>query len=114
MRIKKDGTPWLYWDNHWSPICSEGFADSNEGASLFCKKLGYQSGKIIQSSGVSKLYPVSAFQIGNCVPGDRLEQCTGGSNENMKTEVCNSTTKIRIGCEGGGEEIRNSSCKGNF
>lgn len=115
MRIKKDDTPWFYWNNHWSPICSEGFADNSDGATLFCKKLGYQSGKIIRD--YSKRYPVGAFQIGNCMRGDMLESCSGGFNDYMLTEACNtnSTFQIRIGCEGGeDEEKRNFSCKGKF
>ena len=114
VRIKNDGTPWLYWDNHWSPICTVGFSDNNNGATLFCKKLGYQSGKIIKKSAVSKEYPLDAFQIGKCMTGDRLQNCKGGGNEYMMTDGCrkNNTVLMRIGCEGGVNKKMNSSCKG--
>ena len=104
----------MYWDNHWSPICTVGFSDNNYGAALFCKKLGYQSGKIIKSSALSKEYPVDAFQIGKCMTGDRLENCNGGGNEYMMTDGCrvNSTVQMRIDCEGGENERMSSSCKG--
>ena len=83
---------------------------------MFCKKLGYQSGKIIKSSAVLKEYPVDAFQIGKCITGDRLENCTGGGNEYMMTDRCrqNSTVQMRISCEGGENEKMNSSCKGTL
>ena len=36
----------IFWDDAWVPICGNGFWNNSVGSTLFCQKLGYESGTI--------------------------------------------------------------------
>lgn len=102
------------------PICSHYFWDSQEGAKLFCKKLGYNSGKF-SGRGSGLIYGVDSFRIGKCYRSDSWLSCTGGCNDYQAGGACrnnrdakcdrNQAVKISIECSGG-NSIKRSSCRG--
>ena len=77
VRLEEDGTPLLFYDHKWSPICGHDFTNDNNGATTFCKKLGYGSGKATRING---RYPVANLRIGKCGAGQELISCTAGGN----------------------------------
>jgi hypothetical protein len=111
VRLNDEGTPWIYWNNHWSPICGDMFWDNDVGATLFCQKLGYNSGMALGKNSL-KNYTVDSFRVGNCIVGDNLENCTGGSNDYSLACAKVSGLRMVISCSGGKGEERTSSCKG--
>ena len=111
VRLKDDGTPMIYWNHHWSPICGISFWDNDVGATLFCQKLGYGSGKALYKITQNN-YTEDSFRLGNCLVGDSLENCTGGSNDYRLSCTKESGARMVISCLGSEGEERISSCKG--
>ena len=107
----------IYWDNQWVPICGHYFWDNDYGATLFCKKLGFLSGKVYGGGG--QKYSTDSFRIGRCINGDEWKNCSGRCNDYQLGGKCNgipgycgqsTTAKIYIDCEGG-THIKSTSCK---
>ena len=44
VKLEEDGTPLVFWDSQWIPICGHYFWDNQHGAELFCRKMGFESG----------------------------------------------------------------------
>ena len=122
VKLEADGTPLTFWDYHWIPICGHYFWDNQDGAKLFCKKMGYHSGTVSKVSG--QKYDVESFRIGKCYEGDTWESCSGGCNDYEAGGECSNNgyfggahcdkdqeVKIAIECIGGGS-IKTTSCKG--
>ena len=121
--METDGTPFIFWNNAWSPICGLYFWDSSYGASLFCKKLGYSSGTSKKSN---QMYDVNSFKVGKCLWDDSWGACTGGCNDyssggncinENSAKTCDANDDqvgITIECNDGGQDVKNSSCGGNF
>ena len=111
VRLEEDGTPLLYYDHKWSPICGHSFRDDNNGATTFCKKLGYGSGKVTRING---RYPVANLRIGKCRAGQELISCTAGGNylnyNILEYRYCTPTesASISITCDQKGDSY--SSC----
>ena len=112
MKLEADGTPLIFFDQKWSPICSHNFKDDNNGATSFCKKLGYASGTVTNKNGK---YPVASLRIGRCRPGEELTDCTYGGNklhddDDIHERYCypQQTVSISIACDQQTE--KNSSC----
>ena len=60
------------------PICGNYLWNTQHGATIFCKKLGFSSGT---STPVHQKMPVDAYFVGICGATDvDLTACTGGSN----------------------------------
>ena len=121
VKLEDDGTPFIFWDNQWSPICGHYFWDNQVGAKLFCQKMGYHSGTF-SGRGSGQKYSMDSFKIGKCNSGDKWENCNGGCNDYQRGGRCsnrwygaecdqNQEVKITIQCEGGGS-IKTSSCRG--
>ena len=55
------------------PICGHHFWDDDVGATLFCQKLGFGSGKI-KKKGL--ILPSDALQVGRCKQGENWLQCS--------------------------------------
>ena len=77
VKLEEDGTPLLFFDQKWSPICGHNFWDGNDGATTFCNKLGYRSGTV---SRKNNKYSVASLRIGGCRPGEELTGCSRGGN----------------------------------
>ena len=81
-----DGTPYIYWDYEWYPICGHYFWDGNVGASLICSKFGYESGVVLRKSG--ETYSYDSFKIGKCNTNDDFKNCKGGCNDYRVGDYC--------------------------
>ena len=105
LEVEGDGRFW--------GICGNSFWNNNNGASIFCKKLGHESGVLIKTPGQST-DDFSSISVGQCEASDTdLTKCTGGSN-NLDVEDYNACTvgsKYELLCIGG-TNTKKSSCDG--
>ena len=69
--------PEVLFEGKYHPICGHYFWDNDNGATAFCKLLGFKSGSY-QSTRVK--YDVDAMPVGDCKLGEELTKCTGGGN----------------------------------
>ena len=113
VRLEEDGTPLLYYDHKWSPICGKDFRNDHNGATTFCKKLGYGSGKV---KDIRQRYPVANLRIGRCRAGEELISCTAGGNylnyNILEVRYCTPTesASISITCDQSRKGESYSSC----
>ena len=108
--LKKDGTPFLFWNDKWSPICGHWFWNNQNGALAFCKKLGYPSGIL---SRTKKTYDEDAIRIGKCRNGEELTACSEGCNEYKTGKGCANCAigeKVGVSITCAGEIERYASC----
>ena len=99
------------------PICGHYFWDNQEGAKLFCQKMGYHSGTF-SGRGSGQKYSMDSFRIGKCNDGDNWESCSGGCNDYQGGGACSNNNhakcdqtqgvKITIECSGGVSTARTS------
>ena len=75
--LAKNGTPFLFWDRKWTPICGHWFWDNDHGATAFCTKLGYEYGHV---NKIENSYHVPAIHVGKCRAGEELTGCTWTKN----------------------------------
>ena len=61
----------------WYPICGHYFWDNHNGATTFCKRLGFSSGKMARTR---VKFNVDAMPVGKCGAGQRLNQCNKGGH----------------------------------
>ena len=129
--LESDGTPKVFWNNHWSPICGHYFWDNQYGAKKFCEQLGcYSGGKVspvfltkgssISTHPMRQNYSVDAFKLGTCLANDKWGNCNGGCNDysvgnhciNNKNANCaaGEPVGIRITCPC--TCTKTSSCRG--
>ena len=95
-------------DSKWSPICGHYFWDNQNGATAFCKTLGYPSGSLERTNNK---YDEDSIQVGHCNLGEELMACTGaGSKYRSDTDLCQrgNSVGIRITCSN--QALRYSSC----
>lgn len=103
LALEEDGTPKMYWNGKWSPICGHWFWDNHLGARTFCKKLGFSTGKYER---LNKPYSDDALLVGRCRKGEPLTKCTGKCNNkyvgNGRCGKCKRGEKvaIKITCAG--------------
>ena len=108
--LEEDGTPIVFWNNQWMPICGHYFWNNQIGAKLFCKKMGFQSGRF-SGRGSGEFYGGNSFRIGQCEQGDTWGSCSGGCNDYQRGGSCSDNVnatcddsqavKITINCSGG-------------
>ena len=109
-------------DGAFHPICGHHFWDNNEGAKLFCQKLGYTEGQI-DTLGKSQSYNQDSIWIGLCqsVDGD-ISTCSGPCNTKQvggdcvdSYDDCNAgaLAKMSIKCNGGAS-LKTRSCSISF
>ena len=119
VKLETDGTPYVFWYNQWTPICGHYFWNNQEGAKLFCRKMGYKSGSL-SGHGSGQKYATDSFRIGECNSNDMWENCRGGHNDyqiggrfNQGTAKCDryQEVKITIWC-GEGDSTKTTSCRG--
>ena len=120
VKLNKDGTPFIFWDNLWSPLCGHYFWDNQYGADKFCQKLGYASGRH-SGKPIPRTYPVDSFNIGTCLETDEWPCCTGGENyfalgSTLTNGTCDKSNDeaILIACIGDPKYVNNPSCKGKW
>ena len=118
VKLNKDGTPLIFWDNLWSPLCGHYFWDNQYGAEKCCQKLGYPSGMHF-GKPIQKTYPVDSFSVGTCLSEDKWPCCTGGENyfsagRPALNGTCDKSNDqaIVIKCIGGPKSANNPSCNG--
>ena len=111
--------PQIFFMGEFRPICGNRFWDSDDGAHLFCKKLGFPEGKILKEFGQSNSSQIS-LDIGSCESTDgykSLEDCLKAkwSPEHLKLlrfEDCtvNHTYKILCNNHEVWESVTKASC----
>ena len=89
MGLIEEGTPYIFWDLKWHPICGQYFWDNNIGATLICNKLGYNSGVVSRMYG--EKYSTDAFKIGMCKINDNLTNCSGNCNDYRVGGYCRNS-----------------------
>ena len=123
-----DKVPLVYYNDTWSPICGHYFWNNDNGASLFCQKLGYENGTVSPKEIVphTESYSVDSVRIGKCYGGNHdLMGCTGGCNDWRVGGACyenenancsaGQNVKIRITCnvaQNSSAPKNNSTCEG--
>ena len=68
VRLHNHEDPEIYWNGKWTPICGHFFWDNDNGAKLFCQKLGLVNGKI---KGKGSKLTDDAIRIGKCSDSDK-------------------------------------------
>ena len=113
VSLGSDGSPYIFWNGDWSPICGHWFWNDQNGAKSFCKKLGFPDGSLNKEKSE---YGEDAIEIGVCRPGEMIHSCTGGSNEYKKTGWCQAgnAVKMTISCVGNTQDSTQSSCEGKM
>ena len=116
VKVEADGTPKVFWDNKWSPICGHWFWDNNNGAKSVCQRLGYSGGEVEKANDA---YAEDAIGLGRCDYNEDFLSCSIGcgdkgiGNKNG-CPGCSAGNRvaIRIHCSGmvAGTEI--NSCEG--
>ena len=69
--------PEVLFEGKYYPICGHYFWDNKDGATAFCKLLGFKNGKMAITKAK---YNVDAMPVGICKAGEELTKCTGGGN----------------------------------
>ena len=98
-----DNKPRVFWKGEFLRICGNSFWSNNDGADMFCKKLGYEYGVIRTTDGQSTSEERSFF-VGLCREDHTsLIDCFGYDGE-FKIHSFKECTKGRtydIICSGG-------------
>ena len=117
-RIPGDGElegriPMIFWNGDWFRICSHHFWDNYHGANLFCRKLGYDSGKPIRQR-IRKAYRSKSvgFWVGKCQRNDRWPYCTGRCNKRKLGEFCKTGLFGGPSCNDGKYDLFHINCYG--
>lgn len=110
VKLEPGNIPMIFWNGNWSHLCYHYFWDNDNGAKLFCRKLGYESGEkpILHRRNKVK----NSFSIGSCNEGDAWPYCKGGCNarkvggtqdcntDKAKFLPCNNPKMMLITCKG--------------
>jgi len=104
------GSPEVYADGEWIPVCGHYFTDSNAGAVLICKSMGFNSGRVTQQG-----IPLArdGFVIGRCEDNDAHHlSCDRGDAVSLAA-ACRAGSKsgVVIECDGG---TLNPQCVGSL
>ena len=94
----------IFWNHVWSPICGHYFWDNHIGATKFCQKLGYISGKQSRNGYLKS----AAICVGRCLENDDWDtKCSGEFNEYLVGPQCHNSdcgpgddAGIAITCQG--------------
>ena len=85
VRLKDKKFPEVLYNGKWSPICGLGFWNTNWGATLFCKELGYSTGIINTKDYEDKPLESDGINIGECTSQDNWLDC---SNKQIPSSDC--------------------------
>lgn len=112
VKLEQDGTPSIFWDNLWSPICGHYFWDNQDGATKFCQKMGYASG---EHTRLDKAYSVDAFRLGKCNENDEWDtKCSGGCNDYEIGGSCSNSMFSAADCTVAGKVAMTITCSGKL
>ena len=104
--------PNVNFEGEWYPICGHWFWNSNDGATIVCQKLGFDSGT---QQELDATFTKDAIQVGRCNPGEELTSCTAGGNSwpTVISECESGQTggSVTVTCQGGSEH-KQTSCAG--
>ena len=93
----KSFVPEVLYQGNYYPICGHYFWDNNNGATIVCKMLGFDSGK---HKKVGDAFNVDAMPVGNCKPGEELTKCTAGGNAwgnfDYKNGYCKKGSSVSV------------------
>lgn len=109
--------PYVWQGSDWYPVCGHYFRDSSNGATAFCKRLGFTSGQIYFTQ---ETYEKDSMPIGNCNVGQVLASCSGGGNAWGDLEWNNGACKaglhigVNVSCSGVAAETKTSACTSQF
>ena len=106
VKIAADGTALMFVDG-FHPICGHFFWNNRtNGANLFCRKMGYQHGVVVERNVHNS---VKAVQVGICTEDDvDVAECTGGKCNTLKVGgIC----KDLYSCKAGGNAAVKIECK---
>ena len=113
-KLAADGTPYLFWDDKWYPICGHYFWNDNHGVDAFCRELGFSSGtRRISNSN----YGEDAIKVGSCKAGEDIASCTGEQNFYRVDSDCRPGTgnnAFTIACLGNPQGKEKNSCSGEI
>ena len=90
VQLKDGKFPEVFLDGTWSPICGHHVWDTDFGAQLFCQKLfsnNASTGHVVRSD---KALEKNAIRIGKCLSNDTWLSCSGGCNDRLTGQGCNS------------------------
>ena len=105
----KPFVPEVLYQGKYYPICGHYFWDNDNGATIVCKLLGFESGSY-KSTRVK--YDVDSMPVGDCKPGEELIKCTGGGNAwgnfDYRDGWCKKGTKVgvKVTCDESGGRAR--------
>ena len=121
VKLEDDGTPLVFWNNVWSPICGHYFWDNQHGATKFCQRMGYDAGQLSWRDPIHR-YMEDAFRIGRCNSYDDWTSCSDGCNDyradgygcsNNYNAYCRAGERVGITISCSGDSTKTSSCPGN-
>jgi len=109
-KLAADGTPYLFWDDKWFPICGHYFWNDNHGVDAFCRELGFTTGsrKISNAN-----YGEDAIKVGACRAGEDIRSCTREQNFYRVDSDCKPGTgnnAFTITCAGNPKGTELNSC----
>eukprot|EP00928_Gymnodinium_smaydae_P025510 TRINITY_DN20291_c0_g2_i1.p1 TRINITY_DN20291_c0_g2~~TRINITY_DN20291_c0_g2_i1.p1 ORF type:complete len:421 (-),score=84.88 TRINITY_DN20291_c0_g2_i1:51-1313(-) len=103
VALGAQGTPYLFHSGQFRPICGHFFWNNNNGASIFCKQLGF-SGGVAESAHGDYPEPPVFIQTCDSVDGPTLESCPYPSGAlHHPAGMCEALTgqgKAKITCTG--------------
>ena len=112
VRLQNEKDPEVFWNGNWSPVCGHYFWNNNNGATLFCQKMGFSLG-IVEGRGTNSHLISDAIRIGECEDNDSWLNCNGGCNDLKVGDHCQENinakcgigepAKIEIQCSGVGK-----------
>ena len=117
VKLEADGTPNVFWENKWRPICGHWFWDNNNGAKSFCQRLGYSDGVLERTNSA---YTEDAIRLGRCNSDEDFLSCSIGCNDKGIGDGCQRCSAgnivgIKISCSGMVAGTESTLCDGkNF
>ena len=103
--------PRMWFGGKFQTICGLGFWDNQIGASLFCKKLGYDSGEIKMLPGQSSSMNYSLV-VGKCIAKDEsLATCGRYQHVTYEIDECSKGKTFSIDCKGDATKASKVSCQ---
>jgi len=93
-------TPYYFTEGKYHPICGHYFWDNDNGASAFCRKLGYNQARLDASvTKVKSAYEADAIAIGRCLENEDITSCTGSHNKYALEDWCTKGNPVSIEIE---------------
>ena len=119
VKLEADGTPKVFWEKKWRPLCGHWFWDNNNGADSFCQRLGYSYGELERTNSA---YDEDAIRLGRCNSNEDFLSCSNGCNDKGIGDggngcKCSAGNNVgfKLSCAGRIPGVEYNSCDGkNF